>query len=74
MRPLGYHPPRLVDNADTLYLGNQHLRQALLFLCIFTFLVFISLPLSQSPCGSVGLFAIHLKFLKTCCYEVASDL
>ena len=24
MSPLGYHPPHVVDNTDTLYLGDQH--------------------------------------------------
>ena len=24
MSPLGCHPPHLVDNTDTLYLGDQH--------------------------------------------------
>ena len=39
MRPLGYHPSHIFDNADTLYLGNQDWQQAVLFffLYIFTF-------------------------------------
>ena len=24
MNPLGWHPPYLVDNTDTMYLGDQH--------------------------------------------------
>ena len=50
---------------------------SIVFLYIFIFFMFISLPMSQFAyvfCGSVGLFAIHLKFLKTHCYEVAIDL
>ena len=47
---------------------------SIVFLYIFIVFVFISLPMSQCFCGSVGLFAIHLKFLKTHCYEVAIDL
>ena len=74
MRPLGYHAPHIFDNADTLYLQNHHWEQAVFFLYKFFLCVFISLPLSLSFCGSVSLIAIHLKFLKACCYKVASDL
>ena len=35
MRPLGWHPPHLVDNADTLYLENQNWQQAVLFFFIY---------------------------------------
>ena len=43
---------------------------------IFRFLhfLFISLPICQPICVSVGLFAIHLKFLKARYYEILSDL
>ena len=57
MRPLGYHPPHLVDNADTLYLGNQHWQQTVFFLYSFISFVFISLPqsvcLNHFFCGSL---------------------
>ena len=74
MSPLGWHPPHLVDNTDTLYLGDQHWQQTVLVFLDFYFFVFISLPMCQSVCVSVGLFAIHFKFLKTHCYDVPSDL
>ena len=35
MRPLVYHPPHIFDNADTVYLGNQHWQWAVLFFYIF---------------------------------------
>ena len=57
-----------------LYLGDQLWQQAVLVFLDFYFFVFISLPMCQSVCGSVGLLAIHFKFLKTCCYEVPRDL
>ena len=75
MSPLGWHPPHLVDNTDTLPLGDQHRQQAVFFFFLdFYFFVFISLPMCQSVCGSVDLFAIHLKFLKACCCWVPTDL
>ena len=42
---------------------------------IFRFLhfLFISLPICQPICVSVGLFAIHLKFLKTRYYEIPTQ-
>ena len=39
MSPLGWHPPHLVDNTDTLPLGDQHWQQAVLFF-FFRFLLF----------------------------------
>ena len=38
------------------------------------YFLFISLPICQPICVSVGLFAIHLKFLKNRHYEIRSDL
>ena len=49
MRYLEYHPPHLVDNADTLYLGNQLWQQAVLF--FYKFLLFL--------CSSVCLCLSH---------------
>ena len=71
---LEWHPPHLVDNTDILYLGDQHWQQTVLVFLDFYFFVLISLPLCQSVCVFVGLFAIHLSFLKTCYDEVSSDL
>ena len=70
MSLLGWHPRHLVDNTDTLFLGDQHWQQAVLVFLYFYFSVFLSLPKCQSVCVSVRLFAIHLKFLTTCCNEV----
>ena len=44
-------------------------------LCFFRFLLFlfIYLPICQSICVSVDLFAIHLKCLKTRYYEIPND-
>ena len=38
MAPLGWHPPYLVGNAGTLYLGDQHWQQRVLV--FFRFLIF----------------------------------
>ena len=38
MSPLGWHPPNVVNNTDTLYLGDQHWQQAMLV--FFRFLLF----------------------------------
>ena len=46
---------------------------SIVFYINLMFVLFVSLPMCQSLCGCVGLFPIHLKFLKTRCYEVASD-
>ena len=54
MSPLGWHPPHLVDNTDTVS-GDQQWQQTLLAFLDFYFFVFISLPMCQSVCvrGSV---------------------
>ena len=70
MTPLEWHPLHLVDNTDTLYLGDwRHcfFFFRFLFFCVHKF-AYVSVSLS------VGLFAIHLKFKKNCCYEIPSDL
>ena len=73
MSPLGWHPPpHLVDSTDTLYLGDQHWQETVLVFLDFYFFAFINLPMCHSVCVSVGLFAIHSKFLKTHCYDVPS--
>ena len=38
MSPLGWHPPNVVNNTDTLYLGDQHWQQTMFF--FFRFLLF----------------------------------
>ena len=56
MRPLGRHPPHLVDNADTLYLGNQHWQQAVLFFIYFYFFCvhqFAYVSVTLWVCGSL---------------------
>ena len=73
MSPLGWHPPHVVVNPDSLYLGDRYSQQAVLVFQDFYFFMFISLPMCQSVCVSVGLFAIYLLFLKSHCYEVPSD-
>ena len=51
MRALGYHPPHIADNADTLHLANQHRQQAVSFF-LYVVLLFLRssvfLRLSQS--------------------------
>ena len=74
VNPLRWHPPYLVDDTDTLYLEDQHRQQTVLFFCRFLLFLFISFPICQPICVSVGLFAIHAKFLKTCYYEIPRDL
>ena len=69
MSPLGWHPRDVVDNTDTLYLRDQHWQQTVLVFLDFYFFVFISLPMGQSVCVSVGMFAIHFKFLKIWCCQ-----
>ena len=64
MSPLGWHPPHLVDNTDTQYLGDQHWYQHW-FLDFFSFFVSVSLSMFQLVCVFVCLFTINLKFLKT---------
>ena len=48
MNLLGWHPPHLMDNTDTLYLGDQY----------WCFFMFISLPIYPSVCKSVDLFEV----------------
>ena len=53
MRFLGWHPPHLMDNTDTLYLEDQYWQQPVLLLLDFYYFVFISLPVCPSvwvPC------------------------
>ena len=56
MSPLGWHPPHLVDNTDTLYLGDQHWQSTVLvffrflFFCIHLF-AYVSVTLCVT--GSV---------------------
>ena len=54
MSPLGWHLAHLVDNTDTLYLGDLHLQQTVLVFLDFYFFVLISSPMCQSVCVSVG--------------------
>ena len=63
MRPSGWHPPHLVENADTLYLGNQHWQQAVLFFIYFYFFcvhqfayVSVTLWVSGSLCNPSQVF------------------
>ena len=70
MSPLGWHPPHLVDNTDTQYLGDQHWQQCWCFRFSF-FFVSICLSMCQSVCVSVYLLRINLKFLKTHNYWLA---
>ena len=67
---LGWHPPHLVDNTDTQYLGDQHWQQCWCFRFSF-FFVSICLSMCHSVCVSVHLFRINLKFLKTHNYWLA---
>ena len=55
MSPLGWHPPYLVDNTDTLHLGGPALTiDSVVFLGLY-FFVLTSLPMCQSVCVSVDL-------------------
>ena len=73
MTPLGWHSPRLVDNTDTEYLGDQYWQQCWCFRFCF-FFVSICLSMCQSVCVSVHLFRINLKFFKTHNYWLAQLL
>ena len=73
MSPLGWHPPHLVDNTDTQYLGDQHWQQCWCFRFSF-FFVSICLSMCHSVCVSLHLFRINLKFLKTHNYWLAQLL
>ena len=69
MSPLGWHPPYLVDNTDTQYLGDQHWQQCWLFR-FFSFLCpSVCLCVNQSVWLLV--FTIHLRFLKIQNYWLA---
>ena len=65
-----WHPPNLVNNTDTQYLGDQHWQQCW-FVRFFFFLVSIYFCMCQSVCVSVHLFTINLKFSKTHNYWLA---
>ena len=58
-----------VSGGPALTIDSVGFFRFLLFFCFF-----ISLPICQPICVSVGLFAIHLKFLKARYYEILSDL
>ena len=62
MSPLGRHPPHLVDNTDTQYLGDQYWQQCWCF-SLFFFFVSICLSMCQSVCVSVHLFTVTVNFL-----------
>ena len=61
MSPLGRHPPHLVDNTDTQYLGDQHLQQCWFFRFFFFFLT-ICLSMCQSVCVAVRLYNLSQIF------------
>ena len=65
MNPLGWHPPHLVDNTDTQYLGDQHWQQCWCFRFFFFLWVHLFFYVCHSVCVFVHLFRINLKFLKT---------
>ena len=72
MNPSGWHPPHLVDNTDTLYLGDQHWQQQCWF---FRFLLFgVHLFVYMLVSVSVRLCTIYLKFLKTHYYKAFTEL
>ena len=72
MNPLGWHPPYLVDNTDTLYLVDQHWQQKCRF---FRFLLFcVHLLVYMLVSVSARLYAIHLKFLGTHYCKASIDL
>ena len=54
MRPLGWHPPHLVNNADTLYLGNQDWQEGVLF--FYVLLLFLCSSVCLCLSHSVGLW------------------
>ena len=51
--PLGWHPPHVVGNTDTLYLGDQHWQQTALVFLDFCFSVFAYVSVSLCIYGSV---------------------
>ena len=59
INPLGSHPPHVVDNTDTLYLGDQHWQQTVLG--FFRFLLFCIHQFGYVSVNvSVDLFVIQL--------------
>ena len=62
MNPLGWYPPHLMDNTDTLYLGPGLATCSVVVFLDFCFFVFISLPMCQSVCLSAGLFVFVHQF------------
>ena len=72
MNPSGWHPAHLVDNTDTLYLGDQHWQQQCWFFRVLLFRV--HLFVSMSVFASVRLCTIYLKFLKTYYHKTFTDL
>ena len=70
MSPLGWHPPHLVANTDTRYLGDQHGQKCWVFLEIY-FLFCVYLFVYVLVRVSVHLSTINLKFLKTHNYWLA---
>ena len=72
MNPAGWYSPHLVDNTDTLYLGDQHRQQQ----CwLFRFLLFgVHLFVYMLVSVSVRLCTIYLKVLKTHYYKAFTDL
>ena len=68
-----WHPPHLVDNTDTQYLGDHDWQQCRCFRFTVSF-ASICLPMCHSVCVSVHLFRINLKFLKTHNYWIAQLL
>ena len=70
MSPLGWHPPHLMNNSNTQYLGDQHWQQCWFF--VFLFFLSICLSRCKSLCSlSVHLFTINLKFSTTHNYWLA---
>ena len=63
MSPFGWHPPHLVDNTDTLYLGDQIDNRQCWFFKIFLCFCANSLP----SCQSVFFVFVQsvLKYFKT---------
>ena len=64
MSPLGWHPPHLLDNTDTQYLGDQHWHQCWFFRFL-SFFVSFCLSMFQLVYVFVCFFTINFKFLKT---------
>ena len=56
MSPLGWHPPHLVDNKDTQYLGDQHCYQCWFFRFFFFFCILLFVHVSVSLCVCVSFY------------------